>query len=155
MAEKIKSNIRTIEGAIRKLHAMHVLTKMPITLDTAQKALADVQTGGVESVFLVDRIFSLVEKRVDVPADTIKGNRRQANVVYARHVCMYLIRTLTDFPLSNIGSFFGCNHSTVILACNKIEEMMKEKAEVRRDIEELTRQLKNWCVKNSVSNLLI
>lgn len=143
MAEKIKSNIRTIEGAIRKLYAMHMLTKMPITLENAKRALSDVQSGGSESAFVVDRIFSLVEKRFDIPADTIKGNRRQANIVYARHVCMYLIRTLTDFPLSNIGSFFGCNHSNVILSCNKIEDMMKEKPEVRRDIEELTRQLRN------------
>ena len=143
MAEKIKSNIRTIEGAIRKLYAMNKLTGVPITIDTVKKALADVQSGGGESTFTVDRIFSLVEKRFDVPIDTIKGNRRQANVVYARHMCMYLIRTLTDFPLSNIGTFFGCNHSNVILACNKVESMMKEKPEVRRDVEELTRQLKS------------
>ncbi len=141
MADKIKSNIRTIEGAIRKLAAMNMLTGTPITLESTKRALADVQSGTSESTFVIDRIFSLVSKRFDIPVETIKGRRRQENIVYARHICMYLIRTLTDYPLADIGAIFGCNHSNVILAYNKIESNMETDKRVKDDVETLSKQI--------------
>lgn len=141
MADKIKSNIRTIEGAIRKLAAMNMLTGTPITLESTKRALADVQSGTSESTFVIDRIFSLVSKRFDIPVETIKGRRRQENIVYARHICMYLIRTLTDYPLADIGAIFGCNHSNVILAYNKIESNMETDKKVKEDVETLSKQI--------------
>ena len=142
IAKKIKNNIRTIEGALRKLSAMHLLTKTPVTLDSVKKALSDVQSQNEETTFVADRIFREVSLYFDVPVDTIKGSRRQASVVYARHVCMYLLRTLTDFSLSYIGSLFGCNHANVISANNKIEEMMEKNEDTRRDVDTLTAKIK-------------
>ena len=142
MADHIKSNIRTIEGAIRRLRAMNTLTGTVISLDSAKRALADVESGAGENSFTLDRIFKAVSRRFHLSIEVIKGRGRQGNVVYARHICMYLIRRLTDYPLSDIGSFFSCQYSNVIFACNKIEELMKTDDSCRTDVEELTAQIK-------------
>jgi chromosomal replication initiator protein len=142
MADKIKDNIRTIEGAIKKLNLMQMLTHTPVTLEVVKRALADVQSGTGESSFLIDKIFRAVSKYYDVPIDTLKSPRRQQNIVLARQVCMYLLRTLTDSPLSEIGSFFNRDHTTVINAVNKVENMMEEDARIKEDVDTLTEQVK-------------
>ncbi len=142
MADKIKDNIRTIEGAIKKLNVLQMLTHTPITLEVVKRALADVQSGTGESSFLIDKIFRVVSKYYDVPIDTLKSPRRQQNVVHARQVCMYLLRTLTDSPLSEIGSFFNRDHTTVINAVNKVEKMMEEDPKVKDEVDTLTEQVK-------------
>ncbi len=141
MADKIKSNIRTIEGAIVKLNAMNVLTGIPISLESAKRSLADMQSGTGENTFIIDRIFTLVSKRFNIPIDTIKGKRRQADIVFARQMCMYLIRTKTNYPLTDIGSIFGCNHSNVILSCNKIETAMENDPSIREHYDAISAQL--------------
>ncbi len=135
LAEKIKSNIRTIEGAILKLRAMNKLTGIPITLESAKRSLQDVQSGAGETSFIIDRIFNLVSRKYDVSIDDIKGKRRIAHIVAARQMCMYLIRTMTNYPLADIGAIFSCNHSNVILACNKIENEMETKKSLKEDYE--------------------
>ncbi len=135
LADKIKSNIRTIEGAIIKLRAMNRLTNIPITLESAKRCLQDVQSGAGETTYIIDRIFNLVSRKYDVTIDSIKGKRRQANIVAARQMCMYLIRTMTNYPLTDIGTIFNCNHSNVILACNKIEKEMETNKTLREDYE--------------------
>lgn len=142
MADKIKDNIRTIEGAIKKLNAIRMLTHAPITLETAKRALADVQSGTGESSFLVDKIFRAVSKRFDVPIDTLKSTRRQQNIVYARQICMYLLRNLTDSPSTEIGAYFNRDHSTVLGAVGKIEGLIGENPKVKEDVDALTEQVK-------------
>lgn len=143
MADHIKSNIRTIEGALRRLRAMNVLTGTAISLESAKRALSDIESGTGENSYTLDRIFKTVSKRFHLSVDTIKSRQRQGNIVYARHICMYLIRKLTDYPLADIGAFFSCQHSNVILACNKIEDMMETNPDVKADVEELTNQIKS------------
>ena len=137
MAEKIKDNIRTIEGAIRKLSAMNLLTGIPITLESTRRAIADIQSITPESTYIVEGIFREVSQRYKVPVDTIKGNRRQANIILARHLCMYLLRSMTDFPLAYIGSIFDCNHTNVISACNKIENRIDTDPTFKGEVEEI------------------
>ncbi len=137
MAEKIKDNIRTIEGAIRKLSAMNLLTGIPITLESTRRAIADIQSITPESTYIVEGIFREVSGRYKVPVDTIKGNRRQANIILARHLCMYLLRSMTDFPLAYIGSIFDCNHTNVISACNKIENRIDTDPAFKGEVEEI------------------
>ena len=72
----------------------------------------------------------------------VKIRKKGAGVVYARHICMYLLRTLTDFSLSYIGSLFGCNHANIISANNKIEELMETNEDTKKDIETLTAKIK-------------
>ncbi len=135
LADNIKSNIRTIEGVILKLRAMNRLTGTPITLESAKRCLQDVQTGDGEATFIIDRIFNLVSRRYDVSIDDIKGRRRLAHIVIARKMCMYLIRTMTNYPLTDIGAIFSCQHSNVILACNSIEKEMETNKKLREDYE--------------------
>ncbi len=142
MADKIKDNIRTIEGAIKKLSALSALTHAKVSFETAKRALSDVQTGDGESSFMVDNIFRVVSKRFDIPVDTIKSTKRLQSIVYARQICMYLLRTLTDYPSTEIGSYFNRDHSTVLSAVNKIESLIGEKASVKEDVDALILQLK-------------
>jgi len=141
MANKITDNIRTIEGAIRKLSAMRSLTGSVVSLETVKRALSDVQSGGGENSFLVDRIFTEVSKRFDMPVDTIKSTRRQTNIVYARQICMYLLRNLTPYSSTEIGAMFGRDHSTVLGAIAKVEDMIEADPAVREDVDILQARL--------------
>ncbi len=135
LADKIKSNIRTIEGAILKLRAMNRLTGTPITIESAKRSLQDVQSGAGEASFIIDRIFNLVSKKYDISIDAIKSKRRLQSIVAARQMCMYLIRTMTNYPLADIGAIFSSTHSNVILACNKIENEIETSKQLKEDYE--------------------
>jgi chromosomal replication initiator protein len=63
-------------------------------------------------------------------------------IANARHVCIYLIRSLTDLPQSSIGDLFGRDHATVIASIKKVEKDMKDKKSFEYDIEELINELK-------------
>ncbi len=135
LADKIKSNIRTIEGAILRLRAMNRLTGIPITLESAKRSLQDVQSDAGEATFIIDRILNAVSRKYDVSIDDIKSKKRVAHIVAARRMCIYLIRTMTNYPLTDIGAIFSCQHSNVILACNSLENEMEKNKKLREDYE--------------------
>ena len=141
MAEKIKSDIRTIEGALKKIHALSVLCHTDITLDLVKRSLSDMGTAGMPDAYIVDRIFNTVSKHTDIPVDSIKSGRRQANILYARQLCIFLIRSMTRFSLTEIGGLFNRDHATILNAYNKIEHMMETDPEIKAEVEDLQKKI--------------
>ena len=84
-----------------------------------------------------------MSEKYEVPVDEIKGTKRNENIANARHVAIYVIRTLTDLPQTQIGEIFGRNHSTVISSIKKVETDIKEKRDTEYEIEEIINQVKN------------
>src|SRR5438477_7291560 len=137
----IRSNVRALEGSLIRLAAFASLTKAPITIDLAKDVLKTVLVVRGDKPD-VEQIIRMVGEQMQVKPQDIKGDRRQQNIARARQVAMYLTRRITALSYPAIGEKFGGkDHSTVINAEQRIEQLMKEEDELRATVESLLRRL--------------
>lgn len=135
IAEKVDSNIRELEGTLNKIIALASLTHSPITIELAEKAVAEV-IAQREKVISTDYIKEAVAKYYNVPLDDINSSKRSSEIAYARQVAMYLCRELAKIQYKNIGNAFGNrDHSTVMHACSKIEQEIKKDTTTRNHVD--------------------
>jgi len=145
IGEKIRSNIRELEGALIRVVAFSLLTNNPISIALAEEVLRDaIREDTVATVVTVDRIQKIVADHFDVRIADIKKGGRSKIIAYPRHVAMYLARTLTNYSLNEIGEHFGGrDHTTVLHACEKIKRMVGENTQVRDLIPALIHKIKS------------
>jgi chromosomal replication initiator protein len=142
IAEKIKSNIRELEGALKRVVANAVLLKQNVTLDLARSILKDM-VKEKESRIVADSVFDEVANYFNVRISDIKGRRRTKQMVMPRQVAMYLIRKLTDHSLPEIGELCGGrDHTTILHACESIETDMKKDTKLKELVSKLMAQLR-------------
>lgn len=144
LAENLRSNIRQIEGTVKKLSAIVFLEGKEITMEIAAACLQEITGGVIPTQVIIDKIFTFVEKKFGVDKKTILGKSRASEVALARHLTIYLIRELTDMSYPNIGKIFDKNHSTMISSCTTIERKIAGDmnfyitvSELKKDIEML------------------
>jgi chromosomal replication initiator protein len=138
IAEKITSNIRQIEGVVKWITAQSVLSGEPITRSVVDKAIAAVVRSG-NYVPTPNDIIEETARYYQIKSEEIKGQRRTKNVAMARHVSIYLIRTLTNLPLNTIGTYYeDRNHATILASIRKIEETIKTDPELSGTIRDIT-----------------
>ena len=120
LAENLRSNIRQIEGAVRKLSALTFLSGKTITMEIAKNCLGEL-LGGAEPISVtVDKVFTAVYKKYGVKKEDLIGTKRNKEIAFARHVAIYLIRTVTEMSFPNIGKIFSRDHATIISSYDKI-----------------------------------
>ena len=125
VAKKIESNVRVLEGALLKICAYVSLTDEEITLDRVREIIADYSTGSSTQRITIQEIVEHVAAQMDCPVDTMRGPKRNQEVVWPRQVAIYLARELTDMSLAAIGKYFdGRDHSTVLHAYNKVSDLL-------------------------------
>ena len=124
LATKLQNNIRQIEGSIKRIAAISLLTGSPITTDLCRRAISDILSGNEPVDVTVDRIINVVSKRLNIPVEDIRAKRRTANVVNARHICIYMIRQMTDVSFNTLGEIFGRDHSTIMAAFRNVDSSM-------------------------------
>ena len=143
-AEKIKSNIRELEGAIKRIYLYQSLTNKNISEELANEALKDFIKKDSYTPISSKQILEEVSRFFDISIDDLKSNRRTKELSYARQIAMYLCRNLTEDSLKSIADVFGKkDHTTIIYACGKIDEQMKEDITLKNSIQELTKNLKS------------
>ncbi len=121
LATKLQNNIRQIEGSIKRIAAISLLTGSPITIELCRRAISDILSGNEPVDVTVERIITMVSKRLNIPVTDIRAKRRTANIVNARHICIYMIRQLSDVSFSTLGEIFDCDHTTIMAAFRKVE----------------------------------
>lgn len=137
IAESITSNIRQIEGVVKKLTAYRDLLNDEITVASVRRAIKDVIRVGTY-VPTADLIISETARYYGISENAIRGQSRQKNTATARQVAMYLCRTLTNMALTDIGQQFeGRNHATVLSSIRKIEELMKTSSDMAATIRDI------------------
>ncbi len=143
IARLIRSNIRAIEGALLKLHAYATVMQQPVSSAMASDILSRYFEHPQENLITPDVVLRAVAERFGVDVENLKSLSRQARVVMARQVAMYLMRHLTDTSLPAIGKALGGkDHSTVLHAVKKIGKLVLEDAQVADDVAALMRELK-------------
>jgi len=141
IANRVRDNIRELEGSITMLRAYANLRQEPITLELARRHLT---TLGQEQVVLKpETILAVVAAYYGLPVDEIRGPKRLRPLVNARHVAMYLIREmLSDYSYPMIAKIFDDrNHTTVISGVDKIKTQLPVNSELLSQVTQLQRRL--------------
>ncbi|MDB4839423.1 chromosomal replication initiator protein DnaA [Amylibacter sp.] len=141
MAQRISSNVRVLEGALTRLYAFGSLVGRPVTLEMAQESLSDILRATDRKV-TIDEIIRKVTDHYGVNLTDMLSARRTRSIARPRQVAMYLSKKLTSKSLPEIGRRFGKrDHTTVIHAVKKIEELQSIDNQIAKDIEVLRRML--------------
>ena len=137
----IRSNVRELEGSLIRLSAFASLTGAALTVELAQDVLKNILVVRGDKPD-VETIIKIVAEAMQVKPQDIKGDRRQQNIARARQVAMYLTRKITALSYPVIGEKFGGkDHSTVINAEQRIEQLMNEEPDLSKTVQSLLRRL--------------
>lgn len=142
IAEKIKDNIRELEGAFTRIVSFSHLLNEKADKTFAKRVLKDVLTNNEISV-TPEKIKKIVAKYYNIKVSDLESTKKTNNIAFPRQVSMYLIRELTDSSLPQIGRYFGNrHHTTVKYACEKIENDIKSDETLKSVIENLKEEIK-------------
>ncbi len=137
IAKNVKSNVRELEGSLIRLVAHSSLSGSDITIEIAEDVLKNILNHETVRV-TVDKIMTVVGQDYGVTIEGMKSRKRTRTLTVPRQVAMYLCRKLTELPLVEIGQAFGGrDHTTVIHACDKIENEINSDRSTRSRIEQL------------------
>lgn len=141
MAKRVKSNIRELEGALKRVLASRKFTGKIVTLDFVQDALKDVLAVEAKQVSL-DNIIKSTASYYKITPDDLLSKQRCRSVARPRQLSMALCKQLTNHSLPEIGAAFGDrDHTTVLHACRQIKELRNENASIDHDYMNLVRIL--------------
>lgn len=143
IAQNIQSNIRKLEGALIRIYAYASLTnKKEVNLELAQEALKHLISNN-KKITLTD-IKEVVANYYNISLEDLVSKKKTKNIAYPRQVAMYIARKLTDLSLPKLGEEFGGrDHSTVLHACNKVDEDMENSQEIKKNVDDLISMLNN------------
>jgi chromosomal replication initiator protein len=143
IGERVRSNIRELEGALHRVAAYASLSGSRPDLPMAEAVLKDVLPDDREREITADLIMDVVASFFGLSIDDLCSESRTRQLVNARQVAMYLVRELTDMSFPQIGKEFGGrDHSTVMHAKDKIANLMKEKHAIYEQVQELTARIR-------------
>lgn len=138
IAKSIKANIRQIEGTVKKLMAKQNLLHQVIDLDMVSEAIKDVLRDDPGVMMTPNLVVTEVSKFYGIEPDTIRSTSRRKEALVPRQVAMYLIREKIGLSLPEIGREFGKDHTTVMNAIRKVEEMMAKDPDFKAQIKDLS-----------------
>ena len=142
LAENLRSNIRQIEGAIKKLGAKSFLTGRRVTMELARSCISELLGGAEPVTVTVDKIFAAVYRKYNIKKEDIVSSKRTKDIANARHIAIYVIRQVTEMSLPNIGKILSLDHSTVISSIETIEKRMAQNPAFRAEMEEMVKEIK-------------
>lgn len=144
VANRLKNNIRQLEGAVKKIKAMQMIDSKPVNITTAQAAISDIINNDQPAPITVEKIIEEVARTYGVSANDILSQKRKAAISTARHISMYIVREITQMPLVDIGKTFGGrDHSTVVYAMKQVEANMKRDSYVKDTVEDIIKNIQN------------
>ena len=141
IAQKIKSNIRELEGVFNRVLAYRGLINKEITIDVAMEALKD-YGDSKEKKITPEYIIEACAKFYNVRKEDIFSEKRTKDVAFARQVSIYIIREITNFSFPKIGSLFGKDHATAIYAIKQVTKAMESDISIKINIEGLINDIK-------------
>lgn len=140
IARQVQTNIRELEGALNRVLAYSDLSGIPLTLELTQNALIDFLPQGGE--LQPDDVLHAVSRTFGVSEERILGRERTREVALPRQIAMYLLREEGGVSLPRIGDLIGGrDHTTVLYACDKVNDLMETDDRLRRQVSQIREQL--------------
>ena len=150
IANRLKNNIRQLEGTVKKLRAYHLLENKPINIATAQAAISDIINNNQPAPVTVDKIIEEVARTFsgNVPGgitpEDIRSKKRNANISMARQVSIYIAREITNMSMVEIGQTFGGrDHSTVVYAIRQAEQNIKKDPRTKALVDDIIKNIRD------------
>ncbi|MEI8307786.1 MAG: chromosomal replication initiator protein DnaA [Chloroflexales bacterium] len=142
LAHKVQSNIRELEGSLNRVAAFAELHGVPISVEVATSALADLLGNVRRRRITPDQIIIAVSEHFGVDLRVMQGRGRSRNIVVPRQVAMYLLREETECSLVDIGKLLGGrDHTTVMYGCDKIAEEINADNRLRNEVLSIRERL--------------
>lgn len=142
IAEKVKINIRQLEGAVKKMHALVNLEGSVINIAMAQSVLKDLASEGLPVTELVNKIIAETARTFAVPSVDITSKKKEAKIVKARQIAIYTIRKCSDLTQQEISEFFGIDRTAVLYAIRKIEPVIERDPSLTKTVENIIKNVK-------------
>lgn len=145
IASKLKSNIRQLEGTVKKLKARYLLNHERITISSVQEVIADILNNDVPPEVTIERIIDEVARTFGVMPEEIRSQKnKSANISNARQIAIYIARETTTLSMVDIGEEFGGRHySTIIYSVNKVKKQAEKDQKVRELIDDTIKNIKD------------
>ena len=142
LADKIRNNVRRLEGALMRVASYKSLSERELTRDAIENLLRDIFQEQARRAITIEQIQRRVAEQFDVRLADMTSKRRPANIAFPRQIAMYLSRQLTGASLTDIGDAFGGkDHGTVIHACKLVKKRMVEDEKTRQVVSLLDSKL--------------
>ena len=142
IAERVRSNIRELEGHLNRVAAFASLTGHQVNIDLAKEALKDLLSKDNKPITPND-ILKVVAAHYGIKISDLKSKSNARPIAYPRQVAMYMCKELTDLSYPEIGKLFNNkHHSTVMYSVEKIDQLMQDDQQVARTVEMLTKQFR-------------
>lgn len=144
IATKIKTNIRQLEGIVKKINARSLIDEKP-SISSVKEIIADIVNSEAPPEMTVDKIIEEVARTFNITEDDIRLQKsRRANISKARHIAIYITRELTPLSMVQIGEAFGGRHySTIVYTIQQVEEQIKTNSATKETVNDIIKNIKN------------
>ena len=144
IAEKLKTNIRQLEGVVKKLKAYYLLQGDKPSLSTAQAAISDILNNDQPPPLTIEKIIEEVARTFGVSTEDIRSSKRAANISNARQIAIYIAREITQLSMSAIGEEFGGrDHSTIVYAIQQVEKIQAKDQKMKAMISDIIKNIRD------------
>jgi chromosomal replication initiator protein len=144
IAKNVSTNIRDLEAALNKIWAYGELLNREITIEVVQEQLKSVFAGPAQQNIAIDLVQRVVAEAHSLSVQDLKGKKRTQAITLPRQIAMFLIRELTEYSTTEVGTEFGGrDHTTVMHAVQKIEDKMRTEPSFEIKIQNLIRSVRD------------
>ena len=142
IANQLKSNVRQLEGVVKRMRAQYMLNNEQPNMITAQNAIRDIRNDNQPVPITVERIITEVARAMGVQPEDIRSGKHSAPISRARQVAAYVVRDITNLPMKSIGAEFGGrDHSTIVYAIQKVETQMAQDASFKHTVTDIIKNI--------------
>ena len=142
IANRLKTNIRQLEGTVKKIKAYNDMVHIPPSISVAQNSIRDILNDSQPVSVTIERIIDEVSRYYEVSPQDVKGPRRTSQVSSARQVSIYIVREITGMSMEAIGAEFGGrDHSTIVYALKQVEKTMAQNSHYKGIVEDLIKNI--------------
>lgn len=143
IANHLKTNIRQLEGTVKRLNAHYRLEGIKPVVGTAKNAIKDILSETQPVPVTVERILTEVARTYNTTVEALRGSSRRLNISNARKVSMYIVREITGMSMEDIGrEYNNRDHSTVVYSINDIQAKLETDARMREMVEDIIKNVR-------------
>ena len=142
LAERLRDNVRQIEGVLKRLYALVNFSGEKFNKALVDSTIAIIDPGNMPTEVIIEKAIRLVCKKYNVTEDDLKSTKRTQSIANARHIAIYLLKKVTDLSHKEVGNILNRNHATVIASLNTVDINIKTKKNFGEEINELLSNFK-------------
>ncbi|MDP4120402.1 MAG: chromosomal replication initiator protein DnaA [Bacillota bacterium] len=145
IATKLKTNIRQLEGVVKKMKAKSLLNGEKCSISSAQDVISDILNNNLPPEMTVEKIIDEVARTFGITSAEIRSTKnRRANISNARHIAIYIVRQLTQLSMIAIGNEFGGRHySTIVYNIQQVEQNMGKNQKMKETVEDIIKNIRD------------